>query len=87
MKFLRNICALFVVTMMLADIVFADPFLERLFNANNYNPTNIRPANIPQTRRYKTTKAGRSYKDICRVVNPAPYAFPNKFPYPSVPVC
>lgn len=30
---------------------------------------------------------GRTYTEICRQVNPAPYALPNRLPFPSVPVC
>jgi hypothetical protein len=74
---------------MVAADVFALPFLERLYNVNNYNPTNVRApsASRRSQQRPKTTKAGRSYKDICRVINPNPYAFPNKVPFPSAPVC
>lgn len=28
---------------------------------------------------------GRSYNDIARVINPSPYAFPGRSPYPSQP--
>uniref|UniRef100_U5EKY8 Putative conserved secreted protein n=1 Tax=Corethrella appendiculata TaxID=1370023 RepID=U5EKY8_9DIPT len=43
---------------------------------------------------YHTTKAtksrehrGRSYKELCRVINANPYAFPGRVPYPAAPFC
>uniref|UniRef100_A0A2M4C3I4 Secreted protein n=1 Tax=Anopheles marajoara TaxID=58244 RepID=A0A2M4C3I4_9DIPT len=35
----------------------------------------------------KRQAKGRDYKDICRVVNPAPYAMPGRAPYPAAPFC
>lgn len=88
MKFLRNLLVILaMVAVVVADVLSLPSFLERLYSANNYNPTNVRPAQAPQQPKRRTTKAGRSYKDICRVVNPNPYAFPGKFPYPAVPIC
>lgn len=50
--------------------------------------------NYPNYNSYQTSttkkraqKEGRSYKEICRAINPAPYAFPGKAPFPAVPVC
>uniref|UniRef100_A0A182JVS6 VM domain-containing protein n=1 Tax=Anopheles christyi TaxID=43041 RepID=A0A182JVS6_9DIPT len=36
---------------------------------------------------HKRQAKGRDYKDICRVVNPAPYALPGRAPYPAAPFC
>uniref|UniRef100_A0AAG5DX02 VM domain-containing protein n=1 Tax=Anopheles atroparvus TaxID=41427 RepID=A0AAG5DX02_ANOAO len=36
---------------------------------------------------HKRQAKGRNYKDICRVVNPAPYALPGRAPYPAAPFC
>ncbi|CRK88988.1 CLUMA_CG002548, isoform A [Clunio marinus] len=89
---------LFVVAFIVLAVIcesFASPFLQELFNLNGYNQgynlgySNEYSRNVqPARRRPATPKPrGRSYKDICRAVNPAPYAFPNKIPYPSVPIC
>jgi hypothetical protein len=85
MKTLRIIFAVVLSLMMFGD-VFASPFLQTLYNLNGYSGY----GNVHTTRRprLQTQKPkGRSYKDICRAINPAPYAFPNKIPYPSVPIC
>lgn len=90
MRILRNwFIILAMISLVIADVLALPNFLERLYSANNYNPTNVRPAQVlsQQPPRRRTTKSGRSYKDICRVVNPAPHAFPGKFPYPAVPIC
>ncbi|KFB38856.1 AGAP013348-PA-like protein [Anopheles sinensis] len=39
------------------------------------------------TSSHKRQAKGRDYKDICRVVNPAPYALPGRAPYPAAPFC
>lgn len=37
---------------------------------------------------YRNPKSGKeSYKQLCRVLNPDNYAFPDKVPYPAAPVC
>lgn len=88
MKFLR------VVFLLIASVIVAEgigeTFLRRIYASSNFyntgNNRNIGKVNFETTRR--TTKArGRSYKEICRAVNPAPYSFPNKIPFPSVPIC
>lgn len=72
-----------------------DIFLRRIYassgfygggkqNAGQRNAANI---NFQTTRKPTKAPRGRSYKDICRAVNPAPYSFPNKLPFPSVPIC
>ncbi|XP_058063680.1 uncharacterized protein LOC131213621 [Anopheles bellator] len=45
-----------------------------------------RPATAASTSHKRQAK-GRNYKDICRVVNPAPYASPGRAPYPAAPFC
>ncbi|KAG5673470.1 hypothetical protein PVAND_003515 [Polypedilum vanderplanki] len=73
-----------------------DAFLRRIFAINGYSSNNNYPNTYNngvsyQNFKYETTKkpkpSGRSFKDICRAANPAPYSFPNKLPYPSVPIC
>ncbi|XP_052863665.1 uncharacterized protein LOC128270300 [Anopheles cruzii] len=44
-----------------------------------------RPTTASQS--HKRQAKGRNYKDICRVVNPAPYASPGRAPYPAAPFC
>jgi hypothetical protein len=80
-----NLTLVVVLSLMIFGEAFSAPFLERLYNGY---PGVFRQV---QTTRRQTTRTekprGRSYKDICRAINPAPYAFPNKIPYPSVPIC
>lgn len=88
-----------VVLLLIASLVateaLSDIFLRRIYassslygsgnkNAGNRNGGNI---NFQTTRKPTKAPRGRSYKDICRAVNPAPYSFPNKIPFPSVPIC
>ena len=51
---------------------------------NEYQQYNPKPT---RTAARNPKPKGRTYSEICRQVNPAPYAFPNKLPFPSVPVC
>lgn len=79
-----------VITLVVLAEGLGDAFLRRIFASNNVygggNKNSVNGVRFETTR--KPTKArGRSYKDICRAVNPAPYSFPNKIPYPSVPIC
>jgi hypothetical protein len=63
------------------------PFFEKIYSGYPVSGSGYRFVQ-PTRRRPQTQKPrGRSYKEICRAINPAPYAFPNKIPYPSVPVC
>jgi hypothetical protein len=85
MKALKAIFAIFVSLMLFAE-VFGVPFLGKNYGANVYGGQRV------QTTRRRSVNAatrrkGRTYKEICRAINPAPYAFPNKVPFPSVPVC
>jgi hypothetical protein len=86
MKALKSFLVIVLSLMMLGE-TFAQPFLQRIYNVNGYNLGGY--GNVHTTRRRPRTEKprGRSYKDICRAINPAPYAFPNKIPYPSVPIC
>lgn len=64
------------------------------YRVSNY-PTHQNYPNYPNYPRYpssyptkqRTHKEGRSYKEICKAINPSPYAFPGKSPFPAVPVC
>lgn len=88
MSSLKIIFVVFVSLIVIGD-AFAAPFLERIYNANTFNGQ-VHQGNRRANKRHRarTEKPrGRSYKDICRAVNPAPYAFPNMMIYPSVPIC
>lgn len=89
MKTLRIIFVAVLAMLMIGDAIAA-PFLQKIYNVNGYNSDHYgSPYQSYQSNRRPHTQKprGRSYKDICRAVNPAPYAFPNKIPYPSVPIC
>lgn len=51
---------------------------------NGYNDYNPKPT---RTVARNPKPKGRTYSEICRQVNPAPYSMPGKLPFPSVPVC
>lgn len=78
-------------SLMLTEAI-GDAFLKRIFASNGYSGNSaVSYQNYnyeTTTKRVKSEKPrGRSFKEICRAVNPAPYSFPNKIPYPSVPIC
>lgn len=79
---------------LVATEAIGDIFLRRIYASSGlYGSGNKnggqRNSNINFQTTRKPTKAprGRSFKEICRAVNPAPYSFPNKIPFPSVPIC
>lgn len=84
--------------LLLTEVVLASPVLfDKLFAA--YQPTYSGGYGGNQYGYYygsggggsspthKRKPKGRSYKDICRVVNPTPYALPGSVPYPAAPFC
>lgn len=80
----------FVLSMLMLSEAISGPFLETIYSGYPVSGSGFRyvQATSRPSQRKRTTKArGRSYKEICRAINPAPYAFPNKIPYPSVPIC
>lgn len=88
MKFLRVIFVVIALAVMTEGL--GEVFLKRILASNNAYGNGYR--NTGNVVRFETTRRptkarGRSYKDICKAVNPAPYSFPNKIPYPSVPIC
>lgn len=95
MKFIHIIIVV-VCSIMLTTEAFGDysDLLKKIIASNGYN-YNSAIAYPPNNVNYHTTRRpirtekprGRSYKEICRAVNPAPYSFPNKIPFPSVPIC
>lgn len=77
-----------VLAVLLIGDSIAAPFLQRIYSPYYGSPHESYGNRHPTTRRLVTQKPrGRSYKEICRAVNPAPFAYPNKIPYPSVPIC
>lgn len=67
--------------------VLAAPWLEILFGGQppyNY-PT---PNDKSQQLRRRQGKGGKErWKEICRTINPDPYASAGRVPYPAAPVC
>lgn len=88
-----NIIFVVVLALLLIGDAIAAPFLQRIYTVNGFSggygsPHDSYGNRHQTTRRLVTQKPrGRSYKEICRAVNPAPFAYPNKIPYPSVPIC
>jgi hypothetical protein len=68
-----------------------EPFLKRIFDSTGFNGVYRMQHNYGQHQTTKRTHIekprGRSFKEICQAVNPAPYSFPNNIPFPKVPVC
>lgn len=88
MKSLNILLKMIIVLLLCTEAMMAASFLEKLFGDlsgfSGYHQRSFGTTRAPA----KTQKPkGRSYKEICRAVNPAPFAFPNKLPYPSVPIC
>jgi len=89
MKGLNCYFMIAIVLTLLGSVIGA-AFLEAIYGVNRYSangyrtiqPTTIRPKPRPRPQR----RNGRTYKEICGAINPAPYAFPNKIPFPSA-VC
>lgn len=71
------------------EATLATPFLETIYGVNRYSANGYRtlqPSTARPRARQERKRGGRTYKEICGVINPAPYAFPNKIPFPSA-VC
>lgn len=94
MKSLNILITMIIVVLLCTEATMAASFFEKLFgdisglsgyHQRSFGTTRTPVARYPAARTQKPK--GRSYKDICRAVNPAPFAFPNKLPYPSVPIC
>jgi hypothetical protein len=98
-----NIITVIVAFLLLAECSLASPLFRQLFGNYNqdyyrpstgyqrpsypsYQPTYNYPSPSYPTKQ-RPQKEGRSYKEICKAINPSPYAFPGKLPFPSVPVC
>lgn len=66
---------------------YAAPWFEILFGKQQdytYQPLSYKNQ---QSRRQQGKRGGERWKEICRTINPDPYAFPGRIPYPSVPIC
>lgn len=81
MQKLNFLTVLFVI-MVTLHVCCASPILDRLFQFSSYQQPDYSYGSS-YTTRPRTTRQGRTYKDICRVVNPNQYAFPNRVPYPA----
>lgn len=90
---MKTLTVMFIMALsvMIISESLAAPFLEIVDTFNGYNNVYRRVKTTRrrlQTEKPRTAKPrGRSFKEICRAINPAPHAFPNKIPYPSVPIC
>lgn len=89
MKSLKILITMIIVVLLCTEAMMAASFFEKLFGdisgLSGYHQRSFGTTRTPVARTQKPK--GRSYKEICRAVNPAPFAFPNKLPYPSVPIC
>lgn len=66
----------------------AAPWVEILFGKQPDYDYQLPPSYKNQQYRRRQGKAGKErWKEICRTINPNPYAFPGQVPYPSAPVC
>lgn len=88
MKALSFYLIIVLVLTFLGDSIAA-PFLETIYGVNRYSANGYRtlqPSTARPKQRSERRRNGRTYKEICGAINPAPYAFPNKIPFPSA-VC
>ncbi|XKL61956.1 hypothetical protein PGB90_001789 [Kerria lacca] len=59
---------------------YAAPWLDLFLNSF--------PQNTWSESGHRNVKSGKErYKQLCRVLNPDNYAFPEKIPYPAAPIC
>lgn len=65
----------------------AAPWFELLFGGQPDYNYQIPSYNNQQYRRREGKGGKERWKSICRTINPDPYAFPGRVPYPSAPVC
>lgn len=49
------------------------------------NPIFINWSRTRKVEEVRRSSGGRSYNDIARVLNPSPYAFPRRTPFPGQP--
>ena len=87
-----NLLSIFLFALMTLQICLASPILDRLFQFSSYQQPDYYSgyggsSYTARPRAKPTTRQGRTYKDICRVVNPNQFAFPNRVPYPAAPYC
>ena len=87
---MKALCFVIVLLLALLGNAIAAPFLETIYGVNRYSANGYRTfqpsTSRPKPVRTERKRGGRTYKEICRAINPAPYALPNKIPYPSA-VC
>ncbi|XP_053681838.1 uncharacterized protein LOC128732581 [Sabethes cyaneus] len=102
MRSLSLVLAIMLSLLLLSEMILATPvLLDKLFGFAAYQPTYSGygyggnqygyygtggggPGSGPTHRR---KPKGRSYKDICRVVNPTQYALPGSAAFPAAPFC
>ncbi|XP_055586298.1 uncharacterized protein LOC129738970 [Uranotaenia lowii] len=56
-------------------------------NSYGYYPVSGGGGIAAPTQKARKPKTGRSYKEICRVINPTPYALPGSIPAAGAPFC
>ncbi|XP_058813890.1 uncharacterized protein LOC131677841 [Topomyia yanbarensis] len=101
MKSLSLVLTTLLSLLLLTELTLASPvLLDKLFGFAAYQPSNsgygyggnqygyygAGGSGAASTTHNRKPK-GRSYKEICRVVNPTPYALPGRVPFPAAPFC
>lgn len=77
---------LIILLLLLVSSAFCIPWFDLWFpQQSSYDNRNIGYyANGP----YRQGRDGKErWKQICRTINPDPYAFPGRVPYPAAPIC
>ncbi|XP_055523858.1 uncharacterized protein LOC129717754 [Wyeomyia smithii] len=102
MRSLSLVLASVLSLLLLTEVILATPILlDKLFGFAAYQPSYSGGGYGGNQHGYygtggggyhsgptsKRKPQGRSYKDICRVVNPTQYALPGSVSYPAAPFC
>lgn len=99
MKSLSLVLSALLSVLLLTEVILATPVLfDKLFGFAAYQPTYsggyggnsygyYGAGGGSPSPTHKRKSKGRSYKDICRVVNPTPYALPGSVASPGAPFC
>lgn len=75
------------VFLLIINIAFAAPWVDIVFGNSGYNYQGYQ-RNQPYRQQRRQGKGGKErWKEICRTINPDPFAFPGRAPYPAPPAC